>query len=201
MMKTIEEIRKRYDLTDQKSIAIFVVLWILIMVGLGAGILELAAESAAVAPLIMGIITTLLFLFLLIYAMFGYKMRILSFQIILLIFAACYAVLCGLNFYGGDYTIAITNLLIIGCLVGFTFTIKRTAATPRVLLVAALALQVPVTIGHEVLCFSTSPINWVYVAKAFQMVVLHLVVGGIYYSRIARHPIIDSSKANEKSFK
>jgi hypothetical protein len=200
-MKKIDEIRQRYDLAGKGQAAIFLVLWFLIIAGIGIGIFDIATRGNTLAGLLIGILTTLLFVFFMVYAMFGYKMRILSFQIILLVFATCYAALCGLNFYGQDYANAITNIFIVGCLVGFTFTIKRTDATPRVLLVAALALQIPVTIAHEVTYLSANPIDWVYVIEALQMVMLHLVVGGIYYSRIARHPIVDPTKANEKSFK
>jgi hypothetical protein len=67
--------------------------------------------------------------------------------------------------------------------------------------VAALALQIPLTIFREVNYFSMDPVDWANVAEAFQMLVLHLVINGIYYSRISRHPIADPTKANEKSFK
>lgn len=141
------------------------------------------------------------FLFFMVYVLFGHKMRILSFQIVMLVLAAAFAALCGCRFYIHDYAYAITDLLIVGCLVGFVFTIKRTDATPRVLLIAAMALQIPLTIFSEVAYLSADPIDWAFAAEAIQMVVVHFVANGIYYSRIARHPIVDPTKAGEKSFK
>lgn len=70
-MKKIEEIRARYDLTGKRQIAIFVVLWVLIVLGLGISVLELALRSDTLAGLLIGIMTALLYVFFLIYAMFG----------------------------------------------------------------------------------------------------------------------------------
>lgn len=114
---------------------------------------------------------------------------------------AVYIALAVLNFYGGDIAMGISNLFIVAFLVGFTFMIKRTDATPRVWLVSALAMPLTITIFHEVIDLSANPIDWVYVVKALQMVVLHLVVGGTYYSRIARPVYVDPNKPQEKSFK
>jgi hypothetical protein len=196
-----DEIRERYDLTDSKQIAIFVVLAVMILIGIALGIMTLVLHGDKPAYFIGGIVHIPLFIFFLVYALFGYKMRILSFQILMLVLALSIAVLSGLRFYNRDHAYAITDLLIVGCLVGFVFTIKRTDATPRVLLISTLALQIPLTIFNEVANFSSSAIDWSLVAEALQMSVVFFVANGIYYSRIARHPIIDPARAGEKSFK
>jgi hypothetical protein len=197
----MDEIRQRYELTGKRQIAVFIVLWVLIIAGFAIGLLNVASHGDDLVVLIVSLCTSVLYIFFMVYALFGSKMRILSYQIIMLIFAAGLATLAGFRFWNKDYAFAITDLLIVACLAAFVFTIKRTDATPRVLLVSALALQIPLTIFSEVGYLSASSIDWAYVAEAFQFVVLHLVAGGIYYSRIARHPIVDPAKANEKSFK
>lgn len=181
----LKAVRERYGLKEKKQIAIFVVILVLILVGVVSGVFELI-EAQSAGDYIAGIYSAVMSVLLLAFTLFGYKMRILSFQIFVGFLAALYAVLAVCAFIGGHIVLGVDNIAIVGLLVGFALSIKRKDAMPRIFIFTALGVQFPNTVQQLMYSYSNGVFYFDYAIYCFQFIAILVIFILIFYSRIAR---------------
>ena len=147
-MMTEDEVKARYNLSKWHGIALLI-LMILVAIGLGLSVFAIVnfAQRPYLHGLGLGIGSFLCFFFLALYALWGYKIRILSFQVLLFIVAACF-------FAEGIDNCIVASLPagICYCVIGldfvaFALTIKKTSGVPR------LFAGMPIGVQFAVSCF------------------------------------------------
>ena len=118
---TNEEVRSRYSLSKWHGIVLFILMF-LMAVGLATSLYVIVDFSLGneIDYLVMSICSLLAFLFFAVYSIWGYKMRILSFQI-LVIFAAVFflaeGIFCFINaliWAGIEYPVIGLDLIAFG---------------------------------------------------------------------------------------
>lgn len=128
---TNEEVRSRYSLSKWHGIVLFILMF-LMAVGLATSlyvIVDFSLGNEIDYP-VMSICSLLAFLFFAVYSIWGYKMRILSFQIIVFYIAACFLAL-GIDYYCRAGWGHGTECLVLAVfLIGFALTIKKTEWHP-----------------------------------------------------------------------
>jgi hypothetical protein len=182
-----QEIRERYGLKGKRHAIILFITMLLLIMAIVVDIMVIINPAEPLAMLFNGI-DIICCLFLVIYAIYGYKLPIISFQIVVAVRAIMALNL--LNFFihykEGSFSLIIDGSGLVLLLI-FLFTMKNYQTVAKASIVAVCLLcVVPMVMDSLLGKFKVGSLS---------PLVVSIAIAVIYFSRIARKEVRESKEA------